>query len=75
MEFKVGQKVRIKQLIGNSYCEITNLYIPTNMEKYSGKIKTVALITSDDTVMLNDCDNYWFSVYMLTPVKARLKRK
>lgn len=75
MEFKVVQRVKVKQLIGNSYCEVTNLYIPTNMEKYSGKIKTVALITSNDTFILHDCDGYWFSKYMLIPIKARIKRR
>ena len=75
MKFKVGQKVKIKHLIAGSNCEITGLYVPYGMQKYSGKIKTVASITSNDTVMLNDCDHYWFSIYMITPIKARIKRK
>lgn len=75
MEFKVGQKVKIKQLIGGSNCEVTGLYISPNMEKYSGKLKTIELKASNDTVLLHDCEGYWFSIYMLNPVKSRLKRK
>lgn len=75
MEFKVGQRVKVKQLIGDSYCEVTDLYIPNDMAEYSGKITTIALLARDDTVLLNDCEGYLFSIYMLTPIKSRLKRK
>lgn len=75
MEFKIGQRVRVKQLTGNSNCEVTGLYISPNMEKYSGKIKIIAVKSSNDTVLLHDCDGYWFSHYMINPVAPRLKRK
>ena len=75
MEFKVGQRVKVKQLTGDSYCEVTDLYIPDDMVEYSGKIKIIAVKSSNDTVLLHDCDGYWFSKHMLTPIKARIKRK
>ena len=75
MEFKVGQKVKVKQLTGNSNCEVTGLYISPNMEKYSGKLKTIELKGSNDNVLLNDCDGYWFSKYMLIHIKSRIKRR
>ena len=75
MKFKVGQRVKVKQLTGNSNCEVTGLFIPPNMEKYSGELKTIELKGNNDTVLLHDCEGYWFSIYMLTPIKARIKRK
>lgn len=77
MEFKVGQKVKVKQLIGNSYCEVTNLYISEDMTKYSGKTTIVSVFDNyDDTMQLKDCGYSWFSKHMLTPIKkSRIKRK
>lgn len=75
MEFKVGQRVKVKQLTGNSNCEVTDLFISSNMEKYSGELKTIKLKANNDTFLLHDCDGYWFSIYMLIPIKARIKRK
>lgn len=75
MEFKVGQRVKVKQLTGGSNCGVTGLYIPYDMQKYSGKLTTIEFKANDDTVLLYDCDGYWFSKYMLVHIKARIKRK
>ncbi|WP_333603507.1 DUF1642 domain-containing protein [Lactobacillus acetotolerans] len=72
--FKVGDKVRVRENLGDYVGNyLGHYYIARDMLKYSGKVMTIKSVNSDNYIMQEDDEAWFWTDEMLEPMENEVE--